>query len=73
MPFILSAEATVLTLLLSAEGIVAILVSTQLGHRQRSAWLTSPATYGAEELVRHKEAVYCERVWGLGKSMACSV
>ena len=59
MPFISPAEAAVLSLLLSAkEGLLAILVSTQLGHRRRSAWLTSPATYG--ELVRHEEAAYCE-------------
>lgn len=53
MPFISPAEATSLSLLLSAkDSVVAIQVSTQLGHRQRSAQLTSLATYG--ELVRHK-------------------
>lgn len=39
--------------LLSARGgAVGTWVSTQLGHRQRAAGLTSPA---AQELVRHKE------------------
>ena len=37
MPFISPAEAAVLSLLLSPkEGVVTILVSTQLGHRQHS-------------------------------------
>lgn len=48
MPFISPAEAPSLSLLLSAkDSVVAIQVSTQLGHRQRSAQLTSLATYGS--------------------------
>lgn len=52
MPLISLAEDAVLWFLCAAGGAAATQVSTQLGHRQTAAGLTSPAV---QELVRHKE------------------